>query len=294
VINIAEVATVDVYDNAINKAGYYSIRVVNPNTHLDIHGNDVSGGHYHGIGVSLTGSGDHKAYGNYVHDMVDNAAHGGGIVVFGGTGAVKAYYNLVKPVYNGVDFQAGNGSQAYNNTVIGGKGHGIDQQLTATNSRFANNTVYKLDATDGMECYSFNDAEHYGASYKVYTDNNLCYIDSGTNVNIGRFVDSDGVAHEYDRTELAAWKTAIQADASILNLAGTSNLADVNTQFADPLFRSTTDFRLKAGSPAINAGTDMGLTTDFLGRPIIGIPDIGAYEHTPSGGSIYNLTDMTL
>jgi hypothetical protein len=54
------------------------------------------------------------------------------------------------------------------------------------------------------------------------------------------------------------------------------------------------DFRLKAGSPAINAGTDVGLTTDFAGRPIIGIPDIGAYEHTPSGGSIYNLTDMIL
>jgi hypothetical protein len=54
------------------------------------------------------------------------------------------------------------------------------------------------------------------------------------------------------------------------------------------------NYRLKAGSPAINAGTDVGLTTDFLGRPIIGIPDIGAYEHTPSGGSIYNSTDMIL
>ncbi len=63
---------------------------------------------------------------------------------------------------------------------------------------------------------------------------------------------------------------------------------------ADPLFRSATDYRLKAGSPAINAGTDVGLTTDFLGFPIIGTPDIGAYEHIPSGGSIYNSTDMTL
>ena len=54
---------------------------------------------------------------------------------------------------------------------------------------------------------------------------------------------------------------------------------------ADPLFRSATAFRLKAGSPAINAGTDVGLTTDFLGKPIRGLPDIGAYEFYGSTGN---------
>lgn len=38
------------------------------------------------------------------------------------------------------------------------------------------------------------------------------------------------------------------------------------------------DFRLKPDSPAINAGTDVGLTTDYAGRAIRGLPDIGAYE----------------
>ena len=31
-------------------------------------------------------------------------------------------------------------------------------------------------------------------------------------------------------------------------------------------------------SPAINNGTNIGLTSDFLGNPIISLPDIGAYE----------------
>jgi parallel beta-helix repeat protein len=57
----------------------------------------------------------------------------------------------------------------------------------------------------------------------------------------------------------------------------------------DPLFRSSSDFRLRSGSPAINAGVDVGLTTDYTGRSIIGLPDIGAYEHVPSGG-IYNFS----
>jgi hypothetical protein len=36
---------------------------------------------------------------------------------------------------------------------------------------------------------------------------------------------------------------------------------------------------LQAGSPAIDAGVDVGLTKDFEGNPIVGTPDIGAYEY---------------
>jgi hypothetical protein len=53
----------------------------------------------------------------------------------------------------------------------------------------------------------------------------------------------------------------------------------------DPLFVSTVtpDFRVKAQSPAINAGLDVGLTTDYRGRvvPVGAAPDIGAYEFSP-------------
>jgi len=39
------------------------------------------------------------------------------------------------------------------------------------------------------------------------------------------------------------------------------------------------DFHLLSTSPCINAGTDVGLTEDYAGNPIIGAPDIGAYEY---------------
>jgi len=46
---------------------------------------------------------------------------------------------------------------------------------------------------------------------------------------------------------------------------------------------SINDFRLQAGSPAIDSGTDVGLTIDFDGNPITGIPDIGAFEYSDCG-----------
>lgn len=46
---------------------------------------------------------------------------------------------------------------------------------------------------------------------------------------------------------------------------------------SDPLLDS--DFELTAGSPCINTGINVGLTTDLNDNPVIGIPDIGAYEY---------------
>jgi hypothetical protein len=50
----------------------------------------------------------------------------------------------------------------------------------------------------------------------------------------------------------------------------------------------TSNYHLSAGSPAINAGTDVGLTTDADGLGLWGTaPDIGAYEWRPDTGSTW-------
>lgn len=54
------------------------------------------------------------------------------------------------------------------------------------------------------------------------------------------------------------------------------------------LFTDTTgsvanwDFHLASGSPAIDAGTDLGMLYDFDGNPIRGMPDIGIFEFDPT------------
>jgi uncharacterized repeat protein (TIGR02059 family) len=61
---------------------------------------------------------------------------------------------------------------------------------------------------------------------------------------------------------------------------------DLNSIYGDPLFvNNTLDRALQSGSPAINRGTDVGLTNDIKGNPLIGLPDIGAYEFQ-TGSSI--------
>ena len=48
---------------------------------------------------------------------------------------------------------------------------------------------------------------------------------------------------------------------------------------ANPMFESSTDYRLKSSSIAINAGVNVDLTRDYQGNPIVGTPDLGAFEY---------------
>lgn len=94
---------------------------------------------------------------------------------------------------------------------------------------------------------------------------------------INSIVYSDG-----DDITISAGKT-VTGDYNIFGDAGSAGAGTYtdggNTLFStDPLFRSTSSFRLRKNSPAINAGTDVSLTTDYAGFSIVGTPDIGAYE----------------
>lgn len=67
--------------------------------------------------------------------------------------------------------------------------------------------------------------------------------------------------------------------------ASYGDIVDTHSLLIDPMFKNASgnfsvpsDFELATNSPAINAGTDVGLIEDFAGNPIVGTPDIGAYE----------------
>lgn len=64
---------------------------------------------------------------------------------------------------------------------------------------------------------------------------------------------------------------------------------EAHSQNANPRFRSSSDFRLLPSSPAINKGTPVGLTTDFLGHSLRGTPDIGAYEYYGQNGGGFGM-----
>jgi hypothetical protein len=62
--------------------------------------------------------------------------------------------------------------------------------------------------------------------------------------------------------------------------------------FDDPLFADTAsyDFRLQAGSPAIDQGIELGYTEDIVGTsvPYGDAPDMGAFEYTEETSINFN------
>lgn len=59
----------------------------------------------------------------------------------------------------------------------------------------------------------------------------------------------------------------------------TASSQDANSVIGDPLFTTEyTDLTLQVGSPAIDAGVDVGVTLDYAGNERDASPDIGAYE----------------
>jgi len=103
-------------------------------------------------------------------------------------------------------------------------------------------------------------------------DNNCWYQSAGGTQIYARLYDV--ASYHYD--DFAAWKTALGKDA--------------NSLWEDPLMTDPAngDLTPQSGSPCINAGVDVGLTEDYAGNPIVGLPDIGAYEYP--GGAVTAVT----
>ncbi|HYT89884.1 MAG TPA: choice-of-anchor Q domain-containing protein [Gemmataceae bacterium] len=105
-------------------------------------------------------------------------------------------------------------------------------------------------------------------------------------ISIGQFLQAGGNNHLTYNTNLFANNT--QNDNSAGGAAGTVSGAATNLQAADAGFVSAgapnNDYRLVAGSPAVNAATGSNATVDLNNFPRDAQPDIGAFElgSTPS------------
>jgi parallel beta-helix repeat protein len=261
-----------------------SSNTITGNTVHDIWNQHYYGDSGDGIGILIASIGTADANiitKNYVYDCYAGIQ----ISTATGNGGNKVYYNLVlNSMVNGIDVGKDPGVDdivVENNTVYHNPsasnnptyiGHGIDAQIAAKAVKIANNTVYV--AVADSDCHGIYVDSNVAGFVSAKMNNNLVY---GAASSVLTRLYTGGGYVNYTSADLAAYKTAVAADAKIFGVDGTGD-GETNTLFADPLFMSSTDYSLRPGSPAINAGTDVSLTTDFLGKPIRGIPDIGAYE----------------
>jgi hypothetical protein len=289
-----DVASATVTNNEIyNTYGYKGLGdtslagIRQPNASGTITGNYIHGvGYgYYGDGATPGGSGiwlrTAAATNNVLRNRVENCYLGILMTTIssGADANVIAYNRLKNCTVNCIDIQDDNNTDynyVYNNTIYhtpsalntpAYTGHGISLQVTGVRAKVANNLVIVAPGTATTAAHGI----YYTGYTSIYADNNLVHIPVSGNGVWGRLGLTTYATY-------ALWKAAVQADAAIFDMAGTANKADEHSLGSDPLLVSATDFHLQVGSPAINAGTDVLLTTDYDGRPIAGLPDIGAYE----------------
>ena len=80
---------------------------------------------------------------------------------------------------------------------------------------------------------------------------------------------------------------------ALADFIGTVGQDAVGSLGIDPTLASplTNSFLTSSLSPTIDAGVDVGLTVDYAGNPILGLPDIGAYEFGHNDTDNDGLTD---
>ena len=199
---------------------------------------------------------------NYVHDTEPDEA---GIRVGGDipAGTIhKVYYNLIVNAGSGTRYPyaiAVGGTtrvgfvHLYNNTIF--------QDATSEHSGFG------IFASVGTNLIIKNNILYSNSDYKSlliigpgsgFLSDNNCFF--APNLSSNAFTYNNNNYHT-----LASW----------INATG----QDTHSNYGDPLFiNNKSDWALLDRSPAINSGTNIGLTSDYSGNPIVGIPDKGAFE----------------
>ena len=238
----------EIYDNEINDNAVHGIEVFSADTSAS-------------MPLDYTSNGN-KIYQNKIYN---NALSGIAITsptVYGARPVSnEVYYNLIYDnggagfgVTESVVSSGNTGNKLYNNTIVGNLGiYGGSLELSG---------IY-FSNTGGWDVKNNIVADNVKAELQC-SGNNTPTITHGH--NLYHRTSGDLVEHPYH----------VYYDATEI-VAGFEAMAVVT----DPLFVDETnhDYHLQSTSPAINAGTDVSLTTDYDGNPISGQPDIGAYEY---------------
>lgn len=112
----------------------------------------------------------------------------------------------------------------------------------------------------------------------------VAYITTGATIQNNTFSNNGARPLGFTSPTITGFTATHNAMDGAWQSAYTSYRGTGNAENVTPLFRAagSGDFRPTAFSPVVDAGTSIsGLTTDILGNPIYGSPDIGPYEYQP-------------
>jgi len=143
--------------------------------------------------------------------------------------------------------------------------------IQGENSAVYNNVFYKNDYGLLYDPYP-NAAKNQGYVVKnnLFLENSVSDIDNYY---------GDNLEHSNNLFYRASGGTRVIFNKTNYDLTTVKTIFEPSAINIDPKLISSSDLHLQSSSPAIDAGINVGLTSDFEGNPIVGIPDIGAYEY---------------
>lgn len=180
------------------------------------------------------------------------------------------------------------------NNIIFNTGWSCLATSSSYNAKIYNNSCYNTGANTHGSILISNESEVGQAGTRIEIKNNIIYGSSNRPMIkiTSRALTDDttlDINHNlYWTRQGASTVTFIWQDRGLYNASFAKwqsvTKQDTKSRVADPRYMSATDIRLKAGSPAIDAGINTDLvTSDYQGasRPYNHIVDIGAYEFRP-------------
>jgi parallel beta-helix repeat protein len=279
----SDIHNIEIYGNTFNNnnaAGLYLIRTKNAtiyNNTFDSNGDAIDTSEDYAIGIQSSDNVD------IYENTITNQLHNDAIQIYAdadaGSGSahnVSIYKNSISGVTSGDGIGIGvygdntmQNLKIYYNVITGADAYGIyfaqGDALGLDTAHVFNNTIYN------------NTLAGVGTTidYPIEMKNNIIVENGEPNVNFY----NNNLVFTSNNLYYKASGNVLRHNSNYYTTATITNF-EASAQNTDPLFADPAngDFSLQKGSPAINTGADVGLIEDINGNPIVGNPDIGAYE----------------
>lgn len=247
---------------------------------------------YGAMAMVITGS-YNEVYRNQFYECWANSYDyqfdGGGVEIFGGGSSNnKIMYNTAKNCNGFTEIGSSYGGVSANNVIAYNKlvncgdlvwlNNSGTYAITVTNLQIYNNVLVETVLQFLRETKMIGMRVYSSASGIVVMKNNIFWLMTGVDVAHPGMFTGNQMVHENNIYNLGP--------NSLLNFTihSSERLASSNifssTTHTDPL---NWNFRLPSGSPAINFGQNVGISTDFEGMPVPAVPHAGILQSTGSG-----------
>lgn len=263
---------------------------------------------YNGVGIDIAAYNNVKGASTYSVWIHNN--------LFTGDRRVNLVADAPHDRYFAITLEGGCNDIIINNNHVKDKPAGFSLVLGQTPRTFQNIYIYNnvqenIGYGDGewIMCNQIRSYSTGNVMENIYFDNNTITLNTA---RCAFYIESsDEVSSVYFRNNIVkniatgigyGWLTFWDAAGTIADIIATNNLlynnpnsnnpyyrngktvtnyVETGTLKVDPLFVSSSNFNLQSISPAVDAGVNTGVVTDYSGNTRVGSYDIGAYEYLP-------------